>query len=145
MEYTLLGRTGVRVSRISLGSATFGVAPREKEAINLVHKALDLGINFFDTAVTYGNQPRFDRPGAPPAHQRKSAEEILGRALKGHRDDVIIASKVQERLKPGPNGGGPNGAGLTRQFLRRQTERNVRPPQPPATRIHYAAHPDPST
>ena len=67
MEYTLLGRTGVRVSRLALGTATFGVAPQEQDAINLVHKALDLGINFFDTAVTYGNQPRFDRPGAPPA------------------------------------------------------------------------------
>ena len=67
MQYTLLGRTGVRVSRLALGTATFGVAPQEQDAINLVHKALDLGINFFDTAVTYGNQPRFDRPGAPPA------------------------------------------------------------------------------
>ena len=82
MEYTLLGRTGVRVSRLALGTATFGVAPQEKDAIKLVHRALDLGINFFDTAVTYGNQPRFDRPGAPPAHQRKSAEEILGMALQ---------------------------------------------------------------
>ena len=45
MEYTLLGRTGVRVSRLALGTATFGVAPREKDAINLVHKALDSGIN----------------------------------------------------------------------------------------------------
>ena len=83
MEYTLLGRTGVRVSRLALGTATFGVAPQEHEAIELVHRALDLGINFFDTAVTYGNQPRFDRPGAPPAHQSKSAEEILGMALRG--------------------------------------------------------------
>jgi aryl-alcohol dehydrogenase-like predicted oxidoreductase len=145
MEYALLGRTGAHVSRLALGTATFGVAPREKDAINLVHKALDLGINFFDTAVTYGNQPRFDRPGAPPAHQRKSAEEILGRALKGHRDDVILASKVQERLKPGPNGGGPDGAGLSRMFIMQQIERTLRRLNTDYLDIYYAHHPDPST
>src|SRR5436853_556283 len=63
MEYTLLGRTGVRVSRLALGTATFGVAPQEQDAIKLVHRALDLGINFFDTAVTYGNQPPIDTHG----------------------------------------------------------------------------------
>jgi aryl-alcohol dehydrogenase-like predicted oxidoreductase len=145
MEYTLLGRTGVRVSRLALGTATFGVAPQEKDTIKLVHKALDLGINFFDTAVTYGNQPRFDRPGAPPAHQRKAAEEILGMALQGHRDDVIIASKVQERLKPGPNGGGPDGAGLSRLFIMQQIERTLRRLGTDHLEIYYAHHPDPST
>jgi 1-deoxyxylulose-5-phosphate synthase len=145
MEYTLLGRTGVRVSRLALGTATFGVAPQEKDAIKLVHRALDLGINFFDTAVTYGNQPRFDRPGAPPAHQRKSAEEILGMALQGYRDDVIIASKVQERLKPGPNGGGPDGAGLSRRFIMQQIERTLRRLGTDHLDLYYAHHPDPST
>jgi len=145
MEYTLLGRTGARVSRLALGTATFGVAPQEKDASKLVHKALDLGINFFDTAVTYGNQPRFDRPGAPLAHQRKSAEEILGVALQGHRDDVIIASKVQERLKPGPNGGGTDGAGLSRMFIMQQIERTLRRLGTDHVDIYYAHHPDPST
>src|SRR2546430_15196891 len=99
MEYALLGRTGTHVSRLALGTATFGVAPREKDAINLVHKALDLGLNFFDTAVTYGNQPRFDRPGAPPAHQRKSAEEILGRALK-RSEERRVGEEWRSRWSP---------------------------------------------
>src|SRR5262245_59069414 len=140
MEYTLLGRTGVRVARLVLGTATFGVAPQQYDAIKLVHRALDLGINFFDTAVTYGNQPRFDRPGAPAAPQRKAAEEILGMALQGHRDDVIIASKVQERLKPGPNG-----AGLSRLFIMQQIERTLRRLGTDHLDIYYAHHPDPST
>ncbi len=145
MQYTLLGRTGVRVSRLALGTATFGVAPQEQDAINLVHKALDLGINFFDTAVTYGNQPRFDRPGTPSAEQRQSAEAILGMALQGHRDDVIIASKVQERIKPGPNGGGPDGAGLSRRFIMEQIERTLRRLGTDHLDLYYAHHPDPST
>jgi 1-deoxyxylulose-5-phosphate synthase len=54
MEYAVLGPTGVRVSRICLGTATFGVAPSPLDAERVVHAALDLGINFFDTADTYG-------------------------------------------------------------------------------------------
>ena len=55
MEYALLGPTGVRVSRVCLGTATFGVAPSEKDADRVVHAALDLGINFFDSADTSGS------------------------------------------------------------------------------------------
>ena len=61
MEYALLGSTGVKVSRICVGTATFGVAPSERDADRIVHAALDLGINFFDTADVYGNTPIFDR------------------------------------------------------------------------------------
>jgi aryl-alcohol dehydrogenase-like predicted oxidoreductase len=59
--------------------------------------APDLGINFFDTANVYGATPTFDRPGAPPATEREPAEQILGRALVGRRDDVVIATKSGER------------------------------------------------
>jgi aryl-alcohol dehydrogenase-like predicted oxidoreductase len=58
MKYSVLGRTGVRVSRICLGTATFGVAPTAQDAERLVGTALDLGINFVDTADVYGNTVR---------------------------------------------------------------------------------------
>ena len=97
MDYSLLGPTGVKVSKICLGTATFGVAPDAQEAEHVVQAALDLGINFFDTANVYGATPTFDRPGAPPAAEREPAELILGRALAGRRDDVVIATKSGER------------------------------------------------
>lgn len=93
MKYSVLGPTGVRVSRICVGTATFGVAPSSEEADGVVGAALDLGINFFDTADVYGSTPTFDRPGAPPAAEREPAEEILGRALAGRRDEVVLATK----------------------------------------------------
>jgi aryl-alcohol dehydrogenase-like predicted oxidoreductase len=70
LKYRPLGRTGVQLSVIALGSATFGVAPLASDVDRLVARALELGINVIDTANTYGNQPRFDRPEAPPANQR---------------------------------------------------------------------------
>src|SRR4051794_32844068 len=97
MKYSILGPTGIRVSKICLGSATFGVAPTAAEANGVVGAALDLGITFFDTADVYGSTPTFDRPGAPPASERESAEEILGRALAGHRDEIVMATKSGER------------------------------------------------
>ena len=70
MEYSLLGPTGVKVSKICLGTATFGVAPDAQEARRVVHAALDRGINFFDTANVYGAT----RPSTGPArHQPLNA------------------------------------------------------------------------
>jgi len=92
----------LRVSRICLGSATFGVAPRAEEASALVSAAIDLGINFFDTANSYGNQPRFDRRrratgcGACLGGKRSSARRLLGR-----RHEAVIGTKVQEAVGPG--------------------------------------------
>jgi 1-deoxyxylulose-5-phosphate synthase len=97
MEFSLLGQSGVKVSKICLGTATFGVAPDAQEAGRVVHAALDLGINFLDTANVYGATPTFDRPGALPATEREPAEQLLGRALVGRRDDVVIATKSGER------------------------------------------------
>jgi aryl-alcohol dehydrogenase-like predicted oxidoreductase len=121
MQYVRLGRTGTRVSRVCLGSGPFGVAPVETDAIELVHAAIDMGINFFDTANSYGNFARIDRPGAPPASERPSSEEILGKALKGQRDRVVLASKVRE-----PVGTGVNDAGLSRRHIMQQIERSLR-------------------
>src|SRR5215211_4920266 len=115
MHYSLLGPTGVKVSKICLGTATFGVAPNAQEAERVVHAALDLGINFFDTANVYGATPTFDRPGVPPAAEREPAEQILGRALVGRRDDVVIATKSGERqFDPA--------AGLSRRHITHQVE-----------------------
>ena len=107
MEYTKLGRTGLDVSRICLGCMSYGGGNRgnhawslgEEESRPFIKKALEAGINFFDTANRYslGN-----------------SEEILGRAIKdfARRDEVVIATKVYGRMRPGPNG-----AGLSRKAI----------------------------
>ncbi len=140
MEYARLGRTGVRVSRVCLGTALFGLAPIEADVPALVHRALDLGINFIDVANTYGNRPSFDRPGLPSHAERKSAEELVGHALEGHRHDVVLATKVGERMDPGPNG-----SGLSRGHVMRQVEESLRRLQTDYIDLYYAHHPDPTT
>jgi aryl-alcohol dehydrogenase-like predicted oxidoreductase len=101
MEYTKLGNTGMDVSRICLGCMGFGDANRwihkwvldEENSRPIIQKALELGINFFDTANVYS---------------LGTSEEILGRALKdfANRDEVVIATKLHGRMREGPNGGG---------------------------------------
>jgi 1-deoxyxylulose-5-phosphate synthase len=84
MEYSLLGPTGVKVSSICLGTATFGVSRTERDADRMNHAALDLGINFLDTANVYGNTPVFDRPSVLPAAECQPAEQIwAARAATG--------------------------------------------------------------
>jgi aryl-alcohol dehydrogenase-like predicted oxidoreductase len=101
MEYITLGRTGTKVSRICLGCMTFGEPGRGRhswtlpaeESLPIIRRALEAGINFFDTANSYSDG---------------SSEEIVGAALREYarRDEVVIATKVFNRMKPGPNGGG---------------------------------------
>ena len=145
MNYRLLGNSGVRVSTICLGTAFFGIAPGEADALALVQRALNLGINFVDTANSYGDQERFDRPGLSPWHERPSAEELAGRALKGRRHDVVLATKVQEKVGEGPNDGGPAGGGLTRRHIVAQCERSLRRLGTDYIDVYYAHHPDPTT
>src|SRR5438309_8767 len=107
MEYTKLGRTGLDVSRICLGCMSYGGSNRgnhawslgEEESRPIIKRALEAGINFFDTANRYS---------------LGSSEEILGRAVKdfARRDEVVIATKVYGRMRPGPNG-----AGLSRKAI----------------------------
>src|SRR5574339_1103757 len=116
MEYVRLGSTGMKVSRICLGCMGFGDAERwvhkwvlnEENSRPIIQKALDLGINFFDTANVYSI-------GA--------SEEILGRALKdfAKRDDVIIATKVYSRMHDGPNG-----AGLSRKAILSEIDNSLK-------------------
>ena len=140
MEYALLGSTGVKVSRICVGTATFGVAPIERDADRVVHAALDLGINFFDTANVYGILSTFDRPGAPPAAEREPAERILGRALAGRRDDVVIATKSCVEVGPGVND-----RGLSRRHIIQQVENSLRRLETDYIDLYYAHNPDPDT
>jgi aryl-alcohol dehydrogenase-like predicted oxidoreductase len=107
MEYTKLGRTGLDVSRICLGCMSYGGGNQgnhawslgEEESRPFIKKALEAGINFFDTANRYS---------------LGDSEEILGRAIKdfARRDEVVIATKVYGRMRPGPNG-----AGLSRKAI----------------------------
>jgi aryl-alcohol dehydrogenase-like predicted oxidoreductase len=116
MEYTKLGRTGLDVSRICLGCMSYGGGNQgnhawslgEDESRPFIRKALESGINFFDTANRYslGN-----------------SEEILGRAIKdfARRDEVVIATKVYGRMRPGPNG-----AGLSRKAIFAEIDNSLR-------------------
>ena len=140
MRYKQLGRTGVQVSVVSLGTATLGVAPLEKDADRLIGRAFDLGINVIDMANSYGNQARFDRPDAPPWNERPSAEEIVGRVLGARRRDLVLCSKVME-----PVGEGVNDRGLSRRHIFQQLEQSLRRLRTDHLDVYYAHHPDPST
>ena len=140
MEFSVLGTSGMRISKLALGTATFGVAPREADAGRLIGVALDAGINAIDTANAYGNLPHFDRPGVEQASQRQSAEELIGSALQHRRDSVVLSTKASE-----PVGPGPNDRGLSRRHLIEQLERSLRRLRTDHVDIFYAHHPDPDT
>ena len=116
MKFTRLGRTGLEISRICLGCMSYGEPARGSHAWTLdepasrpfIKRALDLGINFFDTANVYS---------------LGSSEEIVGRALTDYasRDDVVIATKVHGRMRAGPNG-----AGLSRKAILAEIDHSLR-------------------
>jgi aryl-alcohol dehydrogenase-like predicted oxidoreductase len=137
MRYKYLSNTGMRVSTLCLGTGPFGVAPLEADAIRLVHHALDVGVNFIDTANSYGNFARIDRPGAPPAAERNSAEVIVGKALHGRRDEVVLATKVREVV-----GRNVNDAGLSRRHIMQQVDRSLRALQTDYIDIYHMHGPD---
>src|SRR3981081_4192768 len=112
MEYVHFGTAGLQVSRLALGMGLRGQAD-EAQVERLIHRALDGGINLFDCANVYGLMD--DR-----AYAGRS-EEILGRALGGRRDDVVITSKVV-----GAIGRGPNDHGASRYHILREVERSLR-------------------
>ncbi len=116
MRYIKLGKTGLDISPIALGCMTYGDPKRghpvwsldEEQSRPLIKKALDMGINFFDTANMYS---------------QGSSEEIVGRALKdfARRDEVVIATKVRHPMHPGPNG-----AGLSRKAIFQEIDNSLR-------------------
>ena len=93
MQYTHLGRSGLLVSRIVLGTMNFGPHTSEEDSHAIMDRALDAGINFFDTANVYS---------------QGDSEEILGKHLKelANRDDIVLATKVHGHMRKAPNGGG---------------------------------------
>ena len=116
MEYTRLGATGLEVSRICLGCMSFGVPDRGTHTWTLdddasrpiLARALELGVNFLDTANVYSDG---------------TSEEIVGRALRDltRREDVVLATKVHGRMRPGPNGGG-----LSRKAIMTEIDASLR-------------------
>ena len=110
MQYTRLGSTGLQVSRICLGTMSFGNSEEWMVEIDkarpIVKRAVDLGVNFFDTANLYSNG---------------RSEEIVGELLKGHRDDVVIATKVRFKV-----GEGPNKEGLSRYHILQQVRKSLK-------------------
>ena len=110
MIYRKLGRAGVKVSAVCLGSAQLVDPTSWEDSVSIVHTALEAGINFFDSANVYGDSLVADR-----------SEKVLGEALEGRRDDVVIATKVRGRVGPGPNDGG-----TSRYHVMREVERSLR-------------------
>ncbi len=116
MDSVKLGKSGLEVSRLCLGCMSYGEPGRgnhawtlgEDESRPFIRRALELGINFFDTANIYSDG---------------SSEEILGRALRDFapRDEVVIATKVHGRMRPGPNG-----AGLSRRAIMAEIDNSLR-------------------
>ncbi|ROQ63594.1 aryl-alcohol dehydrogenase-like predicted oxidoreductase [Streptomyces sp. 840.1] len=108
MNYRTLGRTGIKVSPYCLGAMMFGAAGNRDhdESVRIIHKALDAGINFVDTADAYS---------------RGESEEIVGKALKGRRDSVVLATKAHL-----PMGDDPNQQGNSRRWLIRAFEDSLR-------------------
>ncbi|MFJ6681902.1 aldo/keto reductase [Streptomyces werraensis] len=116
MQYVKLGSTGLEVSRVCLGCMTYGDPGRgnhewtldEEASRPLIRQALEAGITFFDTANVYSDG---------------TSEEIVGRALRdfARRDDVVLATKVHGRMRPGPNG-----AGLSRKAIMTELDHSLR-------------------
>lgn len=124
MEYRALGRTGLEVSAYSLGTAVFGPWGNDDEAEcgRLVREAIDAGVNLIDTADVYGGG---------------RSEEILGRILKGRRDEVILATKFHN-----PMGSGVNDRGNSRLWVMRAVERSLRRLQTDHIDLYQAHRPD---
>ncbi|GAA4603421.1 aldo/keto reductase [Actinoallomurus liliacearum] len=127
MQYRVLGRTGIRVSPYALGAMMFGAHGNtdHDDSIRIIHKALDAGINFIDTADAY-------------AHGE--SEEIVGKALKGRRDDVVLATKLHL-----PMGDDPNQRGNSRRWIMTAVENSLRRLQTDHLDLYQIHRPDPDT
>ncbi len=127
MNYRNLGRTGVKVSPLCLGAMMFGQwgNPDHQEDIRIIHRALDAGINFLDTANVYS---------------AGESEEIVGEALKDRRHEVILATKVHGNMGPGPND-----RGNSRVHIMREVDNSLRRLQTDYIDLYQIHRPDPDT
>ena len=137
MRYAQLGRSGVLVSRIGLGTMNFGYTVDEPSSFAVMDAALDAGINFFDTADVYGG------PQSPDMKKGYGiSEETVGRWLQrsGHRDDIVLATKVYQ-----PMGFGPNDRRLSAYHIRRACEASLRRLQTDHIDLYQMHHVDRAT
>ncbi len=127
MQYRTLGRTGIKVSPYALGAMMFGAIGNSDhdDSVRIIHKALDAGINFIDTADAYS---------------RGESEEIVGKALKGRRDDVVLATKLWM-----PMGDDPNQRGNSRRWIIAEIENSLRRLQTDHVDLYQIHRPDPDT
>ena len=127
MQYRTLGGTGIKVSPYCLGAMMFGRLgnPDHDDCIRIIHKALDFGINFIDTADRYS---------------RGESEEIVGKALKGRRDNIVLATKVH-----GPMGEDPNQQGNSRRWIMQAVEASLRRLQTDHIDLYQIHRPSPET
>ncbi|MGH3320720.1 MAG: aldo/keto reductase [Streptosporangiaceae bacterium] len=126
MQHRTLGRTGIKVSPYALGTLMFATAignPDHDDSIRVIHKALDAGINVIDTADAYGD-----------------SEEVVGKALKGRRDNVVLATKVSR-----PMGKDPNQQGASRRWITTAVEHSLRRLQTDHIDLYQIHRPDPDT
>jgi aryl-alcohol dehydrogenase-like predicted oxidoreductase len=127
MRMRTLGGTGIKVSSYCLGAMMFGAwgNPDHDDSIRIIHAALDAGINFIDTADVYS---------------RGESEEIVGKALQGRRDDVVLATKAHSSM-----GDDPNMSGNSRRWIIREVENSLRRLQTDHIDLYQMHRPDPST
>ena len=125
MEYRRMGRTGLKVSEICLGTMTFGHGTSEGESRRIVDAAIDAGVNFFDTANSYGEG---------------ESEVLLGKALEGRRDDAVVATKFFN-----PMGTGPNDSGMSRLHIMQAVEASLRRLRMDHVDLYYIHHVDTQT
>lgn len=133
MKRHAIPNTNLEVSPFCLGTMTFGTPLEAADAIRLTHHALDLGINFIDTANMYEGYKRY--VGSPGG----VAEEILGKALKGKWDQVVLATKVGMKI-----GQGDDDQGLSRAHILREADRSLARLQCETIDLYYMHKPDPN-
>jgi len=125
MEYHLLGRTGVKVSQLCMGTMSFGTDADEGTSEAMFNRCREIGINFFDCANVYGGG---------------RSEKILGRLIADCRDELVITSKVW-----GAMGKGVNDRGLSRRHIMMQVEASLKRLNTDRLDIYFAHHVDPNT
>ena len=134
MRYRTLGRTGIKVSPYALGAMMFGAIgnPDHDDSIRIIHKALDAGINVVDTAEVYSDG---------------ESEEIVGQALKGRRDSIVLATKMRPRaLVSTPDSAeDPNQRGNSRRWIVTAVENSLRRLQTDYIDLYQIHRPDPDT
>lgn len=126
MQYRTLGRTGIKVSPYALGALMFATQvgnPDPRDSVQAIHKALDAGINLIDTSDVYGD-----------------SEEVVGRALKGRRDTVVLATKFGR-----PTGTDPNQQGTSRRWIMTAIENSLRRLQTDHIDLYQVHKLDPDT